>query len=424
VFGCSALAIAICLIVLFPAAASAVQATDDIHWPALGVFPAYPPEPDERRVRLSASGEVYRDSNLFRLSDSVNPQTIIGTSNESDVVRRLGLGLKGDFPISRQRLLLDATIDDYHFDNFSFLDYDAYLVGAAWKWAVASDWSGDISYAKTRYLAPLSELQLPIKDLITDDRANAGAGYLLTPRWRVRGAVDWYKSEHSNPTRTTLDVNIAAATAGLDYVTPAGNSVGAQTKYSNARYPNPTEFVPGIPVDNDYHEIETSAVMHWIVTGLSVFDGRLGYTSRTYAEVAQRDFHGGTGRLSFDWTPGAKTLINFAGWREIRASEDLTASYVVSNGVSVGPSWAPASKLVFGARLVYERRQYEGSPGLVLVAAPQRKDTVRGASISLGYTPWRDVEFAVSAEAGKRTSNVDFRDYQYNLISANVQFSF
>lgn len=408
----------------FTAAASAFQSVDDIMWPSEGRFPAYPAEPpDGRNVRFFVFGGVKRDNNLFRLSDGADPRIVLGSTEKSDTVSHLGIGLKADVPVSRQRLQLDAQVEHHDFDRFGFLDHEPYRLKAAWKWAAGPQWSGDIGYSRRRFLASLAELQAPIKDLITENRAFASAGYRLTPRWRIRGALDWYEWDHSHSTRTILDNRTASATAGLDYMTPAGNSVGGQVKYSEGEFSN-RQFVAGSFVDNRFDEVETSAVVHWAVTGKSTLDGRLGYTSRRHDQVPQRDFDGVTGRVSYDWFVASKTLLNFQAWREIRSIEDVSASYVLSRGWSVGPGWAPTVKLVFQARYVREDRDFRGDPGFVLTGSAPREDTFRGLRFTAGYELRRNIELAVGFETGDRNSNVAGRDYDYHAITANAKLRF
>ena len=416
---------AMALLYLPAAAAAQYQTTDDIQWPDEGHFPAYPREPDERPVKFSTSGGLYYDSNVFRLSDSVNPQTVLGTNQKSDTVGRLGVGLEGNVPIDRQRILFAAELDAYRYNRFDLLNNNTYRAGVAWLWQAGDPWSGDIGYRRTHYLAPLAFLNAPIKNMITTDRFFGSAGYELTPRWKVRGAADWVQYANSNPTQNALDNTTSSGTAGLDYVTPASNSVGGQVKYSHGSYPNP-QFVsgPNVFVNNTYDEIEASGVVHWVVTGFSTFDARLGYTNRRYDQLSQRNFDGVTGRLSWDWTPAAKTLINLAMWRELQGLSDLTASYVLSHGISVGPSWAPISKLVFQARLAYVKNDYQGDPGLALQTGPERRDTFRGGRLAVGYSPLRNLQFSLGAEAGDNNSNVPVRTYDYYQIMGNAKFSF
>ena len=421
-------AVGVMMLLCLPAAAPAQQLqllANDIVWPDLTRFPAYPPEPGEpppRPWQLYANLGGFYDSNLFRLSNSVNPQTVIGSSKKSDFVGRAGLGLKADVPVERQRLLFDAAVDYYAFDRFSFLDNTGYRAAAAWEWLATEQWSGNIGASTRRFLSGFDNIQAPIKDMITEYRAYGSAGFRFTPRWRVRGAVDWYKWTHSSEVRQSLDNDTTSGTLGLDYVTPANNSVGAQVKYTNAQYPN-RQLVPGATVDNKYSQWDASGVLHWAATGLSTFDARLGYTNVDYPDVPQRNFSGVTGNLGFDWTPGTKTIVNLAAWREIRLYEDFTASYILGQGASAGVQWAPTFKLLYTAKVLYEHRDFLGDPLFVFTPLlPQRVDKFFGGNVMAGWSPVRWLQLALAVEAGKNTSNIPLRDYDYYRVWVNAKF--
>ena len=397
--------------------AAALETLDEIYWPETGKFPAYAYEPDPRTVVFSLFGGYDRDSNPFRLSSAAV------TGPQSDSVYRAGAGIRAELPSGRQRFVLEARGQRHEYDRFDLLDHTSYGAGAAWRWAVGSQWSGEAGIARKRFLGGFEDVQAPVKDMITEDRAFVSAGYLVTPRWRIRGAFDFTRWDHDDPTRTELDARIYSGTAGLDYVTPANNHVGGQIKVSEGEYPT-QQAVAGALVVNDYREIEASMVMRWILTGKSTLDARAGYTKREHDELAQRDFDGFTGRLGLDWFVAAKTLLNFALWREIQSTDDASASYVLSEGWSVGPAWAPTIKLVFQARYLRENREFKGDPALVIVGGVPREDKFDGFSVIAGYTPVRNVHLSLGAEWGDRTSNIFMRDYDYRLISANARIRF
>lgn len=399
------------------ATATALETLDEIYWPETGKFPAYPLEPDPRPVRFSVFGGYDRDNNPFRLSDT-DPQP----GPRSDSVRRVGAGVKAELPAGRQRFVLEAKAEMQDYDRFDLLDHTEYGVGATWRWVVGNQWSGEAGYARRHFLGGLEDLQRPIKDMITEDRAFVSGGYLVTPRWRVRGALDWTRWSHDEPVRAELDARIFSGTAGLDYVTPSGNSVGGQLKYSEGQYPN-VQPVGSTLVVNDYQELEASVVARWMFTGKSTLEARLGYTQREHDDVPQRDFSGFTGRVGYDWFIAAKTLLNFEVWREIRSTEDASASYILSQGWGLGPAWAPTIKLIFQAKYIREERDFRGDPG-ILVGATPREDTFNGISLTAGYTPVRNVHLSVGAERGERTSNILRRDFDYRMISANARIRF
>jgi exopolysaccharide biosynthesis operon protein EpsL len=401
----------------------AVQSIDQLNWPDDGKFLAYPAEPDERRFRFSVFGGLEQDNNPFRLSDSVNPQTVLGSSEKSDTLRRGGIGLKADLPQSRQRFLIDVAAELNDYSRFSVLDHTAYRAIGTWKWRAGPNWSGDIGYGRRRFLASLSEIQAPIKDLITEDRAFGTSNVMVTPRWRVRGEADYTRWDHGEATREALDARIWSATGGLDYVTPQGNSVGGQIKYTDGEYPN-RQVVPGGTVDNQFEEYEASVVMRYGVTGKSTLYGRAGYTNRWHEQVTERNFDGFTGRLDYDWFVGPKTLLGFSAWREIRSTEDLSASYVLATGWAVGPGWAPTSKLLVQARYIREDLEYSGDPGFVISGTPPREDTFRGLQLFGGYAPQRNIRLSIGLKIGDRESNAVSREYDYQAISANAKVQF
>lgn len=417
------------ILLSLPTVASGFEMVEDIQWPEDGRFTGYPAETDPRPVQFSVSGGIYHDDNVFRLSDSA---VVPAGVHKSDTIYRVGVGLRANLPVSQQRIVLDARVNSYTFDNNDRLDHVEYRGSAAWRWQAGQRLSGDLGYSRRRYLGDLGEIQATVKDMITEDRFFGSAGFMVTPRWRVRGAADWRKFDHSEATRSELDLRVTSGTVGLDYVTPLNNSIGVQHKISQGEYDNRQAIVPGTTVANTYDEYETSAVMRWNIGPKSLFNARLGYTKREHDEVPARDFDGFTGRLSLDWAAGAKTLINASAWREIRSVEEFgtleqaAASYILSTGFSIGPSWAPTSKLVFEARYLHEKREYEGDPALSFPgsAGIQREDTFNGLRLAAGYTPRRNLRFSLAVERGDRDSNILLRDYDYNRVSANARFQF
>ena len=85
-----------------PASAPAFETSDALTWPDQGRFPAYQAETSGRPVRLYVSGGLYHDSNLFRLSDGANTQALLGTTERSDTVGRVGLGLEQEADLALQ----------------------------------------------------------------------------------------------------------------------------------------------------------------------------------------------------------------------------------------------------------------------------------------------------------------------------------
>src|SRR6185503_15177232 len=101
-----------------------------------------------------------------------------------------------------------------------------------------------------------------------------------------------------DPSRQVLDLRTTSLIAGVDYVTPALNSIGGQFKYTDGVYDS-LQVVGPLLIDNSFREYETSVVAHWMVTAKSTLDGRFGYTSRQYDQIPARDFGGLTWRIAY-----------------------------------------------------------------------------------------------------------------------------
>lgn len=400
------------------------RAAEPLPWPADGAFPAYPARaPDGHNWHVYAIGDVTHDSNLFRLSDGTDPVSVLGVPERSDTIYGLGAGVRGDVPVSRQHLLIDLQAVDHKFRRFDFLNYVSHDARIKWKWVYGNLWSGDVGYRNRRYLSSFATLQDRVQDLIDENHAFAKATRMLDPRWRVRGALDYYDYSHSADSRASLDSTIVTGTADLAYVTRANNSAGVQARVSNGNAPH-REVVVSQLIDNQYREYELSAIFHWAVTGASVLDGRAGYTRRVHNEISARDFGGGTYKLQYKWTPLSNTIFRLAGYREIRSYTDVAASYVLTDGVKAGAAWAPTYRTVVQATLSNERWQFRGDPGLALGNQPLRRDRVRMAKLDAGYMPWHNTRLELAIEHGRRTSNVDTAAYHYNMVSGTVKVQF
>jgi len=392
------------------------------------------PAPTATWCTPGSSGGYYHDDNLFRLSGSVNPVPLLGSSNRSDNITRFGLGLKADVPVSRQHLVFDAQFDTYHYDRYSLLNNSSYAAAGTWMWQYGNDWKRHGGVGLRRFMGGFGELQAPAKDMVTETHTFGSAAYALGARYKLRGALDYYNYTHDLAGANLLDNDITSATVGVDYVTPELNSLGLQIKYSDGNFPN-NQLVGGTLIDNRYNEIETSAVAHWVVSGKSTFDARLGYTSRKHKAVQARDFGGATGNLNYTFQVGSKTKLIAQIYRELKAYEalpgsfaptygDFTAAYVLSNGLSIGPQWAPTATLVVQGQYLYEKRDFKGDPSNV-AARPARPPGCLPGSAVVGGLPAHPARPVVAVVGhGARGSNLFGRDFTFNAWYANAKYTF
>jgi hypothetical protein len=393
-------------------AAHGFEAIDTLPWPSRGLYPAYPRE-DDRPTDYWIQGGVLRDDNVLRTEGG----------ERSDTVTRLGAGIRHEQRIvGRQRVRLEARGDFYKYNELSELDHFAYAARGDWLWEVGNQLSGTVSLGAVRRQVDISETREERLDTATELRAGATAGYLITPRFRVRGGVAGSRTERSEARET--EMRATSVTLGADYVSPLANTIGLEYRNTNGEAPT-LEFVDplGAFVSNDYREQEISLVATYALGAQLRTGWRLGRTSRDYDQIPGRDFRGTTGRVFVDWLPGTKTILSFEAYREPRSVIDVAASHVLIEGISFGPSWAVTNKLVLSARVVRERRELEGDPELVLVAGtPLRDDRVNLLRFAVGWEPQRRWQVGLGIERGERESNRVGRDYDYSSVMGNLAY--
>jgi len=394
------------------------QATEPIFWPHTGVFPAYERE-EEESFEPYGIAEATADENIFRLADNT---PLVDEGDRSDVFVRLGVGVRGNAEFSKQQVRYDLRADHYAFDQFSELDEWLYDGSVNWLWAVGSNLDGVLGYSRSRSYPDFAELQFVSKDLVDREYGQFGFNYKFLTRLQLRALAEGFRYEHSDPSRIELDNEVASGTAGLFYVTPAETSIGVQYRATEADYPNRQELGP-LLIDNHYEEQEASFVVIRPPTFRFGLDMRIGYTERRHEDVPERDFEGFTGRAQIRITPTAKVVTHLILYRELQAIEDLSASYALANGATIGPAWAPTLRTVMQLSYTYEERTLEGNPGFVITGIEPREDRTQIARAAFGYRPNEHFETSLSYEYGKRDSSFNTADFDYQRITLQLTAS-
>ena len=399
------------LLLAAPATAAAFEAIDELAFPSAGGFPAYPSAGEQPRNLYLQAG-MLRDDNILRRE----------TDRESETVFRLGAGANVTQRLwGRQSVYLEARGDQYFFNNFRELDHFAYGVLGELRWELGNDLSGTLGYGRRNYLVDLGERLTVARDEVTENNLYGTAAFRVTPRWRLRGSAE--ALDVDRPEVASAGTDVRSVTGGIDYVTPRGSAIGVEAR-STSGTARVEEIVGALPVDNDYDEREVALVLTYFPSPMLRFSGRLGQTEREYEQLPQRNFDGGTGRLDAEWLPGNKTALGLTVYRTPRSIVDVGASHVLVDGVSFGPRWAPTPKLVFGARLLREDREYQGDPAAALGLVPVREEVLRAWRFTAGWEPQRHHQVTAAYETGERSSNRAGFNYDYDTVMVNYRYVF
>ncbi|MGQ0651322.1 MAG: hypothetical protein ACT4P4_03485 [Betaproteobacteria bacterium] len=396
-----------------PSVSLAFEAIDTLPYTPTGRFPAYDAAPEQPFALWVQGGTMY-DTNVFRQS----------TAEQSEQIYRFGGGIRQDLRlVGRQRVRLQGEANAMRYSTFGELDHVAYGLLGEWLWEAGNDLAGTAGYTRRHYQASLAEVARGIRDLITEDRLYLTGGYQLDARTRIRGGVDHARVHR--PRRAFAEIRTTGATAGADYVSPLGNTIGVEGRLARGDAPVPeiVAAAPGGIAQNDYDFREAALVATYAVGPMLRTAGRLGRTRISYSDLPGRDFNGSSARGRVEWLPGTKTILSLEGYHEPRTIIDVAATHVVVKGLAFGAEWAPTAKLVLAARFLHEDRDFEGDPA-VATGGPLRLDTIRTIRVGTGWEITRRVNLGFAIDRGINDSSVLGRNYQFTALVANARYNF
>ena len=401
------------LLALGPATAFAFETVDTLPFPSSGAFPGWPGDRGAEPWSIYAYGGLMYDSNAFRRD----------TDELDDIVARYGFGGRYAARVyGRQAVVLEAFGEYYDYNHLSEIDHFGYGLRGDWLWELGNQANGNIGYVRRHRHADLGEFQVERRSMGTTDLAFIDGGYRFLSDWRIFGALEW--------TRSSRDTDVFDALEGktvrtaLTYRTPLGNVLGIDARATRGQAPFTDETTGAATTVNDFDEREIAATLAYSLGAQLRIGGRIGYTTREYDDLPERDFEGRTWRGGLDWLPTGKLVFRFETYREPSPLTDIDAPFAIRTGALFSASWAATYKLVFTASYLNENRRNEGDPNTVLLGTPVRDETIHVWRFGVGWEPQRRWQLGAAIDFGDRTSNEVGRDYEYQQVMFNARFTF
>jgi exopolysaccharide biosynthesis operon protein EpsL len=378
---------------------------------------------DEKDVlNFVVGGSVTHDSNLFRLSNTVNPVPITGSTKKGDTLTAAYAGIRIDKPYSLQRFQLDVTGTMYRYDNFSFLNWDAFEYRGAWLWHVTPRLGGTLSAEHKQALVPFEDFRTAQQRNVRDIDTRR-----FDLNWRALGAlyllfgISTEEQKSEVPFLAEADFKATNYEGGVRYDFASGSSVSflqhlREGDYLN-RAPDPTNFT-----DNSYREYESEARFNWAATGHSSFDGRLGWLDRRHERFSQRDFSGVVGELAYAWTPTGKLRFNFSAKRDLRPFVDVFSSYRIDNTLSFVPTWYTTAKTTVSMR--FDRMTSDFRGPVFAPTVPLRSDTLHSVKLIGEWAATRGLLLSASVQRAGRSSNIPDAEFDATVVNIRAGLKF
>jgi exopolysaccharide biosynthesis operon protein EpsL len=363
------------------------------------------------------------DSNLLRLSDTVNPVLLTGKSDKSDFIKQVAAGFDMDWIISRQHIIIHANANQNWFQNFTSLDYLGWNTQAQWDWQMWNNLNGEIGYTNIQTLGSFNNLNLLVNNLQNNQSYFANAGYLFHPNGKIKFGVfrkELLYEDNSRKFSSNIEDN---AELNLQYLAPTGSILGLQFLATDGQYPN-RQFSINDTQDNAYTRMNYALTGDWHASSKTRIDGLIGYTQQHYAHLGSRNFTGMTGQLNLHWQASDKTLLELSAIRAISQAQNLLANFMVVQGVAFNLTWQYSPKITLTSPMFYQQQQFLGNTGTSVVGFQQQKNNVGHIGFNLMYHPLDSINIGPVLTYEKRDSNFPLNSYETLSAGVNLQVFF
>lgn len=376
----------------------------------------------DRIVPSVGLGYTFTDNVFFLDRSNTSLRALLLENNQmSDMFLSGRAGLRVNYPVSRQIIKLRANVSRNDYQTYNRLDHTAYDFGADLDWDLGSKWDGVVGYDERLALGSFADQRLGLgneRNLRTLRNAYGGANYAITPDMKFRTNVNLFRLENSVPSFSAGNREDLVYAVGLRrYSKGKDDFLGVNLAYTDGKFPDREEFTPGTFIDNSYKQYRLSGDVDYTYSGLTRFEADWGYTSRQHDVLPQRNFDGLTGRLTVRYGLTRRTSFNAAVFREIGAFDDVTTTFIVTQGYSVGARHQLTGRVALSANYIFRNRRFTGDPGFIVAQIPARDEDIQLASVSATWEVRRNVSANASLAYTTREANRPFGAFNVTTLS-------
>jgi exopolysaccharide biosynthesis operon protein EpsL len=373
-------------------------------------------------IKPYISAGVNYDDNIFRFSSPEQAKAALGSSDTSDVIKQIGLGLAVNLRLSRQLVTLSSSINKSSFNRFKNLDNIGKANSLRWSWHIGSDIYGELSASEAKAIAGFNESRSPVNNITTTSRQLASINWNFIPDWTINASREHVNYENALVSSNVFNREDDIYQTGIQYQSQLDTQLGLAYRIADSTFPNRTGFTQ-LTLGNDSTQKEIIATAAWQPTAKTRLSTRLSQVSLVRQDSLIPNFNGFSQHWSLDHQPTGKLNFNLTAYQDISPVDDVVSTYVKTRGISINPSWNITSKVLMRAGLEYEQRSYIGSAGVSLNNT-DRSDESRQASLALIYTPTFKSVVQLQYQGENRTSNQANSDYQYNSLNLSFRYDY
>jgi hypothetical protein len=354
------------------------------------------------------------NSNVFDLPSSAPEPVGSHGPTFSDQILEERAGVEALYEWSLQEFYANVEGRHFGYDELSDLSHNEYLVHGGLKWHLGSLFDGVLEYRRERsmesfLLFTATQLYLQVQSVTT-----ASANFQFTPDWRLQSQGVINDLDSPRPGYPNLSLTEDSIHEGLRYVGVAKLSAGIDAIYLHGHF-NGEEYI----LTPRYNLTTVEAAAQYVATGLSSFDGAVGYTRRV--EPGAETLSGATGLLAYKRNLTDLTSIDIKLYRAFNTY--LTyESAEIDNGIALGATWDATSKITVAPGYQWTYSTFPGANlvGLIPVG-PERIDHYQLATLSVKYEARNWVSLRLYGQYQTRSSNVGTDSFNGTLVGLEFE---
>jgi hypothetical protein len=358
-----------------------------------------------------AAEDIEHNSNVFDLPS--NGPVPVGKHGPtfSDTFFEERVGLDALYVVDQQKFFGTAEFRHFDYDNFTSLDHNEELIDGGLIFKSSPLFDGTIEYKHQKSMVLFQELSAATSLILeTESNAKAAFNVNITPEWRLESTVRDRLLDSPREEVPGLSLHEDAIREGLRYLGMTNLSAGVDVEYLQGKYQHdPTALDP------NYHQVSALLAANYVISGLTNFNGSLGYTSRV--DQSSSELSGVTGSIGYRHSLTGKTSIN------VQLSRALS-SYVTTGGNEIDTSasgsvtWQATYKLGVTAGYAYTISKYPDTPDGAIVV--DRDDHYQSANIEGVYHILKWLSIRPYAKYMTRHSNVPINSFDSNIVGIEL----
>ena len=373
-------------------------------------------------IKPYVSTSVNYDDNVFRFSSPVQAKAVLGSSDMSDLVKQLNLGVEVNLRLSRQLVSFTSSVNENKYSRFSNLDNTGKAFGLRWDWRIDNDFYGVLKANKADAIAGFNETKSPIKNIRVTDSQSASINWSLLPDWTLylNGERDHLKNEAISSIQLDREDDIVES--GIRYQSQLGTQLGLSYRVIDSSFPNRTGLIRTL-FGSQSNEEEVVLNAAWLPAPKTRISTRLSHVNLVRKDSQLSNFNGFNQHWGVDYAATSKVNFNLVAYQDLSPIDDVVSTYVKTTGIALNPSWNITSKVVLRGNLSYAENAYISSAA-ISNNNMERLDTSTQAGLSLTYTPTLKSLLELQYAGEKRTSNIADSGYTFNNFNILFRYDF